>query len=550
MLRHLHIENYALIKSLDISFDDGFTVITGETGAGKSILLGALSLILGTRADTTVLFDNNKKCIIEGEFLIQNLSLLSFFENYNLDYNDITLLRREINESGKSRAFINDTPVTLPILRELAVKLVDIHSQHQSLLLHNISFRVNVLDQSAQNIPLLKTYKSILSKFKKAESEFLLLKDELGKREKEKDYLEYLNHELKEANLKEGEQQEAEQQLLSLSHAELIQANVYQAVFTLSEHENSVLQQLREIKNRCCQVISYQPLLQNINDRLEEILANLQDISFELSKIQDDTTSNPRELEILEKRLDHLYFLQQKHQVKTVEELIDKERELTEKLEEIEKIREKIGLLEVKKELLYKEAFNKATAISDARFSVVKQLEEEINEKLRLLGMRDASFKINIIRKESLSESGIDDVSFYFSANKGVDPEEIEKVASGGELSRLMLAIKSIIAESSFLPTIVFDEIDTGISGETAWKVASMMQLISSKRQLLVITHLPQIAAKGKLHYYVYKENVENNTFSHIKRLEGDDRVVEIAKMIAGENITPSAKEAAKELLR
>lgn len=549
MLRHLHIENYALIKSLDISFDEGFTVITGETGAGKSILLGALSLILGNRADTAVLFEKNKKCIIEGEFQIDKLALQPFFEDYDLDYSDITLLRREINESGKSRAFINDTPVTLPILKELAVKLVDIHSQHQTLLLNNITFRVNILDQLARTAPMLKEYKTVLSQFKNLEAEHLLLREELLKREQEKDYLAYLHHELKESDLKEGEQQDAEQQILSLTHAEQIQTNIYQMVSTLSEQDQNVIQQLREIKNRSSQIISYLASMQTVNDRLEEILINLQDLSFELSNIQDETTVEPEKLEGLEKRLDHLYFLEQKHQVKTVEELIKKEKELEGQLGELEKVREKTELLLQKKESLYQDALSKAITISETRLSIVNQLEEEIIGKLRLLGMNDASFKIRISRKETLTETGIDDVSFYFSANKGVAPEEIGKVASGGELSRLMLAIKSIIAESSLLPTIVLDEIDTGISGETAWKVASLMQLISTKRQLLAITHLPQIAAKGKLHYYVYKEIVSGNTFTRIKKLSEEDRVVEIAKMIAGENITESAKKAAKELL-
>lgn len=549
MLRHLHIENYALIKSLDISFDEGFTVITGETGAGKSILLGALSLILGNRADTAVLFEKNKKCIIEGEFQIDKLALQPFFEEYDLDYSDITLLRREINESGKSRAFINDTPVTLPILKELAVKLVDIHSQHQTLLLNNITFRVNILDQLARTAPMLKEYKTVLSQFKNMEAEYLLLKEELLKREQEKDYLAYLHHELKESDLKEGEQQDAEQQILSLTHAEQIQTNIYQMVSTLSEQDQNVIQQLREIKNRSSQIISYLASMQTVNDRLEEILINLQDLSFELSKIQDETTVEPEKLEGLEKRLDHLYFLEQKHQVKTVEELIEKEKELEGQLGELEKVREKTELLLQKKESLYQDALSKAITISETRLSIVNQLEEEIIGKLRLLGMNDASFKIRISRKETLTETGIDDVSFYFSANKGVAPEEIGKVASGGELSRLMLAIKSIIAESSLLPTIVLDEIDTGISGETAWKVASLMQLISTKRQLLAITHLPQIAAKGKLHYYVYKEIVSGNTFTRIKKLSEEDRVVEVAKMIAGENVTESAKKAAKELL-
>ena len=549
MLLNLHIENYALIRSLDIRFDNGFTVITGETGAGKSILLEALALILGNRADNALLLDKSRKCFVEGEFDISKLSLNSFFEKYNLDYQDITILRREINEYGRSRAFINDTPVTLPVLKELAVRLVDIHSQHQNLLLNNAAFRINLLDQYAGTDHLLKEYQTLLNCYREIERELSALQQVQAEMEKERDYLDYVENEFRQANLTENEQEELEQQITTLSHAELISNNLFHINQLLTDGEPNILQLLKEVSKDCESIIPYDPRMEEIAKRLDEVKVNLEDIAYDVARKDADITAEPGQLDQLRERLDFIYFLEQKHHVRTFGELFGKWESVKEKLGQIVDNYSRIEELEKNKELIYGQTMDKALDISRLRASVIPSLEQEIRSKLQLLGMEDVVFIIDNKPGKVLTDKGIDHISFYFSANKGIPPEEIEKTASGGELSRLMLAIKSTITMASILPTIIFDEIDTGISGEIAGKVAGMMQEISRTRQLMAITHLPQIAAKGKLHYYVYKEYADHKTYTGIKPLDEEERIEELAKMMSGVKVTSSARQTAKELM-
>lgn len=550
MLRSLHIENYALIRSLDITFDDGFTVITGETGAGKSILLGALSLILGNRADTAVLYDKTKKCYVEGEFDITHLGLSSFFEMHNLDYLDITLLRREISSIGKSRAFINDTPVTLQVLKELAVRLVDIHSQHQNLLLNNPLFRINILDEFARTSSLLQEYSILYADLKRIEKELREALEEQKKAWQDQDYLTYVYQELLQAELQEGGQEEAEQQLLTLSNAETIKTKLFHASQLFSEQEASIVQLLKESHKEIETVAPYNHAIESIKERISQLIIETQDIAYDIAKIEENTPVDPELLESLQQKLDKIYFLQQKHHVSTIEELIEKRDEFAKKLHDIEDNSYRIEELTKKEKEITEQTRKKAEELSKKRHDFASPLEKELEQKLQLLGMSDARFHIAIQEKENLSENGVDEVRFYFSANKGNEPEEIAKVASGGELSRMMLAIKSVISESSMLPTVIFDEIDTGISGEVAEKVGRMMKEISLQRQLLAITHLPQIAAKGNLHYFVYKEVIEGKTYTNIRKLTKEERINELAMMMGMGEITNAARNLAKELLK
>lgn len=549
MLSHLHIENYALIRSLDITLDRGFTVITGETGAGKSILLGALSLILGNRADTSMLYDKTRKCFVEGEFQIGHLRLNSFFEQYNLDYDPVTVLRREIGESGKSRAFINDTPVTLPVLKELAVKLVDIHSQHQNLLLNNAEFRINTLDEFGKSGALLYDYKKAFKAYRDIEKEYGAMVADQARLEEERDYLEYLNEELGKAGLAKGEKEELENRVTLLSHAETIRSSLFHANQLLSEGEYNILHQFNELRKDCGTALSYDSQMEDIVERVERLMAELKDLSFDISRKENDMEINPHQLEEYRQRLDHLYFLEQKHHVRSIEELIGKKEGIAEKLELIAENRVKIEELESRKTELLDHLKETAGSLSRHRMTTSSSFQKEITGKLRLLGMEDARFSIKIEPDNSYSANGSDEVHFYFSANKGMEPEEIAKVASGGELSRLMLAIKSAITASVLLPTVIFDEIDTGISGEIAAKVARIMQDLSQHHQLLAITHLPQIAAKGSLHYYVFKEDAGGKVFTNIRKLNREERIEELAKMMSSEEVTRGAREAATELM-
>lgn len=549
MLRSLHIENYALIRSLQIQFDKGLTVITGETGAGKSILMGALSLILGNRADTGVLFDKSKKCSVEAVFDIKNISLASFFEQNDLDYQDNTIIRREITESGKSRAFINDTPVNLTVLKALASRLIDIHSQHQNLLFQNEDFRMEVVDEFAQIRQDVMSYRSVFKEFKQAENELAELLARQREHLEKQDFLQFVYDELSAANLQSGEQEELEQDIDFLSHTETIKDHCFQMAQLLSESEGSVLNQLHDVRSLSSQISSYHPDIKTVNERLESAFIELKDLSNEIMSLNNKVDYDPELLERKRQRLDLLNSLQLKHHVSSVEALLEKRDSIQQELSAFTNDEQAIEQLKARGEQLKADAQERAAAISKKRKAVLTALQDKILEKARQLGMPDAQFVIRLEQNDTLQKNGIDSVSYLFSANRGVEVAELEKVVSGGEMSRLMLAVKSVISDRSVLPTVVFDEIDTGISGEMAGKVAKLMKEMSQARQLLVITHLPQIAAKGTTHYQVFKQLIGEKSHTQVRKLEPAERIEEIAKMMSGDACGDAALQAAKELI-
>lgn len=550
MLLELQISNYALIRSLHVSFDTGFTVITGETGAGKSILLGALSLILGNRADTSVLFDKSKKCIVEAVFDIKGLGLEDFFEQCDIDYNDNTIVRREITERGKSRAFVNDTPVVLTVLKELASKLVDIHSQHNNLLLGDSSFRMKVLDAYAKNSKLLSEYKKVYSEYIAAELEYhnLALQQQRGL--EERGFLEYTLAELEAARISVGEQDELESKIAFLSNAQTIKQKLYDGVQAFSDDEGGVVGRVREVMNGCIDVAGFDPRLREFADRLDSVVIELKDLAFEFSKMEDSVEVSPDELVRLQERLDVINSLEQKYRVDDERQLLEKLETTRAKLDAYTDNSERMEKLRVECARLRDSAERMGKQLSESRSKVAAKLSEELVDKLQLLGMPDAKMEVKVEPDiGNLKPDGIDEVAFLFSANKGTALTEIEKAASGGEISRVMLAIKSVITTNSYLPTVIFDEIDTGISGEVAAKTAKVMEELASQRQLLVITHLPQIAAKAKLHYFVYKTVENGMTYTQIRLLDDTERETEIAKMISGSAVSASARRTAAELM-
>ena len=549
MLRSLQIDNYVLISSLEIQFDQGMSVITGETGAGKSIIMGALSLILGNRADTSVLFDKTKKCFVEAVFDVDNLNLQPFFQENNLDYQQDTIIRREISYNGKSRAFINDTPVNLPLLKALTSRLIDIHSQHQNLLFQDADFRMNVVDEFARISREVQDYRTDLAEFKKYDKQLSELKEIQQNRLEKKDFLEFVFNELSQAQLKENEQEELEQEIDFLTHTETIKHNLFQILQLLDENEENALNFLRQAQALCTSISSYRSDIQSINERIEANYIDLKDLVSEISSLNDKVDYNPVVLEEMKERLDLIYSLEQKHHVNSVPELIAKMNEVGEELSAFTDDDEKIAKAEKQRASFLSSATQKAEELSKRRKSVLSILEKQILLKIKALGMPDAQFSVQLSPSSSLQKNGMDDVRFLFSANKGVEVDELEKVASGGEMSRLMLAVKSTISDRSVLPTVVFDEIDVGISGEIAGKVARMMKDMSATRQLLVITHLPQIAAAGSVHYQVFKEVDKDKSHTKVKKLDHSERVEEIAKMMSGEIIGQAALQAAQDIL-
>ena len=548
MLRALHIENYALIDSLDISLDKGFTAITGETGAGKSILVGALSLILGARADSSVLYNTSKKCIVEGEFNIQNLNIEDFFKTNDLDFNNYTTLRREITENG-SRAFVNDTPVTLNILKELAEKLVDIHSQHHHLLLNKSGFRLQTIDDFALLRETVLSYQQFFFQYKKIERELGEATEKAAQDALEKEFLIFQSNELHEAKLFTGEQEDLEQQIAFLKNAEEIKMQLYKSLQILSEQEGNCIQQLSEAKNGCQSMALFDDKINDFAMRLNAVLVDIKDIAFELAAKEESVDVNPEELERCENRLDTLFRLQQKHGVKDVESLLQKLQQIDDKLSQFENLETHIERLQKEYEILAEKTAFLAKNLSVKRKEFALVFEKELVKKLSLLGMPDAVFKVDIGEQPSYTSTGSDAVQFLFSANKGMPLATVEKTASGGELSRIMLAIKSIISAAAFMPTVIFDEIDTGVSGAMASKVAAIMHEVSLQRQLLTITHLPQIATQANAHYLVYKDVENEKNVTKIKKIEGEERISEVAKMMTGNKTGEAALKAAAELI-
>lgn len=550
MLQHLSVQNYALIDQLEIDFSGGLTIITGETGAGKSILLGALGLIAGNRADAQSLQDKAKKCVIEATFDIKEYKLNAFFDAQELDYEVKTTIRREINPEGKSRAFINDTPVTLSQLKELTERLIDIHSQHQTLTLNGNEFQLSVVDAFADHADLLKQYTSDFKQFKQVEKNLNELIEKEAQAKKDLDYFQFQFNELEEADLQAGKQTEWEQELEALNNAEEIKLGLSKASFGLAGGEQNLLTSLNEIKTLLAPFAKFKTELNELSTRVSSAYIELKDISNELETIEGDIVYDPKRIEEITAKLDVIYRLQQKHQVKTIEELITIKEELNTKLFDFGSLESEIE--KVKAELQkYNDALAAASKkIAANRKKAIPKIEKELAALLSSLSMPNAQLKIEQTELPVFTPTGLDKVSFLFSANKGSEFRELNKVASGGELSRLMLSIKSSLAKLTALPTIIFDEIDTGVSGDVADKIGIIMNQMAASIQVITITHLPQIASKGGSHLFVYKADKNNKTYSSIKRLTAEERVQEVAKMLSTGNPTTAAINNAKELLK
>jgi len=549
MLQSLTIHNYALIDSLDIDFFDGLSIITGETGAGKSVLLGALGLILGHRADISVLKDKEKKCFVEARFKINKLSLKYFFDENDLDYEDITTIRREINSNGKSRAFINDTPVNIRELKIIGAKLVDIHSQHQNLLLENDTFQLNVLDSFARNDEILENYYIIYKKYKILKKQYQNLYENAQKSQSDLDYIQFQFEQLEKANLKIDEQETLESELEKLNHTEEIKQNLTNAYKILSDEQISVVDNLKLVKDSVQSIASFFPKIDEILARLESSYIEIQDITNDIDVIKENVEHDPNRIEFIRERLDTIYSLQQKHNVDSVENLLRIKEKLELEISKIDSYDFELNKLEKELKSVENSLEQISNVLTESRLNVFDDIENKIIESLITLGIKNAAFKISHKLSNNYTVKGKDIIEFNFSANKNTDLQLLSKVASGGELSRLMLSLKSIIAEKDDLPTIIFDEIDTGTSGEIADKMGSIMKRMSMKMQVIAITHLAQIASKGDKHYLVYKEDNETSTYTDIKLLNNKERVLELAKMLSGENLSDAAIQNAKVLL-
>lgn len=549
MITSLSIENFALIEKLNIDFSPGFSVITGETGAGKSILLGALDLVRGKRADLTSLKNKDEKCVIEAVFTIENYDLKPFFEENNFDYETETIIRREILPSGKSRAFINDTPVNLQQLQDLSDYLIDIHSQHQTLELSNQDFQITLLDSLAKNQNLVSQYKSELSLYKKIDNSLKELISNKNSLDKEQDYNTFLLEELLAADLKLGEQEILESELEMLSNVEFIKENIEKSIAISEEEQFGVIQNLKEIRISLQKISGLSSVYNQLFERVNSVIIELEDVNQDLNSELEKLVFNPEKLELVNQKLQTIYLLQKKHQVETIEELIQIKDELDAKVFLSNDIENQIvalqNQLQTKKDLLDELSKN----IHNNRVGVVPNLTQRLSAILSQLGMANAQFQFEIQYGENFLSDGKDTVQLLFSANKGSNFGLLKKVASGGEMSRIMLAIKSVLAEETKLPTIIFDEIDTGISGEIANNMAEIMKKMSNQIQIFAITHLPQIASKGEAHYKVFKTIKENTTVSEIILLNENDRVLEIAEMLSGKNPSESALTHAKALL-
>jgi DNA repair protein RecN (Recombination protein N) len=549
MLASLSISNFALIDKLGIDFSDGFSIITGETGAGKSILLGALGLVLGKRADLTSLKNKEEKCVIEAHFQIANYNLQAFFYSNDLDYEDETIIRREILPSGKSRAFINDSPVNLQELQDLSVFLIDIHSQHQTQELSEELFQFQIIDSVAENQDNINRYSAILSTYKKDRSNLAALTSKLQTLLKEQDYNTFLLDELLAAKLKVNEQEELEQVYEQLNNVEFIKENLDKSLALANEEQFGILQNLKEIKNALHKTISFSPEYQSLFDRINSVTIEFDDIISELSQQTENLVHDPENLELVNQKLQNIYNLQKKHQVNSIEDLLEIQNDLDNKVVSVVELEFEIKKLADSVEAVTSELDKLALNIRNNRLKAVPVLSEKLIYILEQLGMPNVRFNMELKETEHYFTNGKDELQFLFSANKGSDFGLLKKVASGGELSRIMLAVKAILAQYSNLPTIIFDEIDTGVSGEIANKMAAIMKDMSNKMQVFSITHLPQIAAKGKTHYKVYKSIQGDTTISELKLLTFEERIVEIAEMLSGKDISDSALNHAKALL-
>ena len=549
MLLSLSIKNYALIESLETDFSNQFSVITGETGAGKSILLGALGLVLGNRADLTSLKDKEQKCIIEAQFAISNYNLQSFFDENDMDYEDKTIIRREILPSGKSRAFVNDSPVNLQELQELGAMLLDIHSQHQTRELTEENYQIDILDAVANNGNNVIAYKNALSDFKSTQKELKQLITEKEALVKEYEYNSYLLNELLAANLVEGEQEELEQELEQLSNVEFIKENFERILAIANEEQVGAIMNLKEIKVSLQKIAAFSTQYAQLQERLTSSLLEIEDIVSECEQNNEKILADPERLELVNTKLQSIYNLQKKHQVQTVAELLVIQNELDAKVIRVDDLDGAIQKLQTELNSQQAKVDELANTVFENRKKTAPILIEKIKAILSQLGMVEANFQIEINHTDSYYPKGKDEVILLFSANKGTSFGLLKKVASGGEKSRIMLAIKAILANYSKLPTIIFDEIDTGVSGEIAIKMGEIMKEMSVTMQVFAITHLPQIAAKGSSHYKVSKRNQGDTTISELNLLTSEERIQQIAEMLSGKDITDSALQHAKALL-
>ena len=549
MLTSLSIKNFALIERLEINFSNRFSTITGETGAGKSILLGALGLVLGKRADLTSLKNAAEKCIIEAQFQISKYNLQDFFSENNLDYDDLTIIRREILPSGKSRAFINDSPANLNELQELSEFLLDIHSQNQTQELSNEAYQIDIIDAIANHQNLISEYKQHLSKYKSLKSELKKSESEKEALSKEHDYNSFLLQELLSANLKANEQEDLEANFEKLNNVEFIKEALDKSLVLTNEEQIGIIQNLKEVKITIQKIANLSLELNTLFERISSTLIEFEDVSIELSKQADSLTDDPEKLALINQKLQTIYTLQKKHHVDTVEELLNIQNNLDNKIVLADDLDSKIQNLEIEIRENSIILDNLAGDISQNRKTSIPVLLSKINKFLIELGMPNALFKFDIKQVENYLPNGKDEVELLFSANKGTNFGLLKKVASGGEMSRIMLAIKAILADYSKLPTIIFDEIDTGVSGEIAHKMGDIMKNMSNEMQVFAITHLPQIAAKGDNHYKVFKSIHGESTISELKLLSKEERILEIAEMLSGKDISDSALNHAKALL-
>ncbi|MFC5407953.1 DNA repair protein RecN [Larkinella bovis] len=548
MLSHLLIKNYALIEHLEMDPAAALNIITGETGAGKSIMLGAIGLLMGNRADVKALYNPDEKCVIEGVFSVAGYLIEHLFEEADLDYDSTCVVRREISPSGKSRAFVNDTPVNLELLRRVTSHLMDIHSQHDSILLGSNEYQLEIVDTYAQNDVLLRQYRADYQTYRRKLEAYEQLLAETAQMKKEFDYNHFLYEELQKMGLQADEQELLEQELTILENAEDIKERLQLSSDYLDNAEQSIVVYLKNVVNNLNYVTRLTERFSQLRDRAQSALIELRDLASEISTEEDHIETNDVRAEAIRERLNLIYLLQTKHSVKTIAELLTIQADLEQKVSKILNSDEELSLAKTESEAALQQLMASAERLSVSRREVRPQIEQQVGTLLADLGMPNASLKISAETGKPTS-NGIDTISFLFSANKGVKPQQLKNVASGGEFSRLMMAIKYILASKRSLPTIIFDEIDAGVSGEIAVKMGNMMRDMAQTHQIIAITHLHQIAAQGKAHYFVYKDNSGNRTVSRVKKLTFNERVQEIAQMIGGNNPSASVLKNAKELL-
>jgi DNA repair protein RecN (Recombination protein N) len=549
MITSLSIKNYALIEKLSIDFSKGFSIITGETGAGKSIILGALGLVLGKRADLTSLKNKEEKCVIEAHFKISKYNLEAFFEANDLDYEDDTIIRREILPSGKSRAFINDSPVNLQELQELSLYLIDIHSQQQTQELSEESVQFQIIDAIANNLEVITDYQNFLKKYKSDKTKLNALLKKQSESAKEQEYNTFLLNELVAAQLKSGQQEELEEEFEKLNNVEIIKESIDKSLAIANEEQFGVIQNINEIKASLHKIALFSTDYQALFERMTSLAIEFDDVSGELQKASEKLLNDPAQLDFISQKLQVIYNLQKKHQVATVDDLIEIQTKLENSVLELGNIEEEIAKLTASIEQKTSELDAFANKIHENRIAAIPLLSDKLIAILETLGMPNVRFKIEINYGETYFQNGKDELQFLFSANKGTDFGLLKKVASGGEMSRIMLAVKAILAQYSKLPTLIFDEIDTGVSGEIAVRMGEIMKEMSQQMQIFAITHLPQIAAKGDSHFKVFKSTVDDDTQSELKLLSQEERVIEIAQMLSGSVVSDSALNHAKALL-